>query len=524
MRYFNTSGPCDPMRHYMLMREPLVRKGQALVDQGRYFTIFAPRQAGKTTYFQILLRHLAETNYTPVWISFEGLKTLTRAEFYQALTLYLQDEFTAQGIQVNATIQNQFDLQLFLRQVSTMSHPIVLVIDEFEDVPEIVLSELMHTFRAMYQKRQQHKLHSLILAGVSTVAELVVSSASPFNVVDALRIPYFTPDETAELIGQHTTETGQPFADEVVQAIYTNTAGQPGLVCALCGYLVEEVIPDRTQPVTMPAFYATLKHFITERFDKNIINIVQKALERKAFMLRALFTDTPIAFTVDNPDIAYLFAHGVVDNVDGDVDIPVPLYKKRLIAAFRPLINGEAEHYVSAQDTFSAYITADGLNLPAILTQYREYVHRRGFHAFNTEQLKEGAWHYSLDGFINFFIERLGGTTLVEVPSGRGRTDILILHRQRKYLLETKIFTDQYYLQQGKQQLADYLTTEGLTEGYYIVFSNKHTSKDQLDFDETINGKRIRTYLILTNFAQPSRPRSQRAKKKRSPANRDDVV
>lgn len=81
----------------------------------------------------------------------------------------------------------------------------------------------------------------------------------------------------------------------------------------------------------MAAFYTTLKHFLTERFDKNIINIVQKAKEKREFMLRVLFGDTPIPFTVDNPDIAYLYAHGVVDNRDGEVDVLVPLYSKRLM-------------------------------------------------------------------------------------------------------------------------------------------------------------------------------------------------
>lgn len=58
-------------------------------------------------------------------------------------------------------------------------------------------------------------------------------------------------------------------------------------------------------------------------------------------MLRILFGNTPIPFTVDNPDIAYLYAHGVVDNVNGYVDVPIPLYAKRLINAFRPPINGK---------------------------------------------------------------------------------------------------------------------------------------------------------------------------------------
>lgn len=72
---------------------------------------------------------------------------------------------------------------------------------------------------------------------------------------------------------------------------------------------------------------------------------MQKAREKQDFMLRLLFDDAPIAFTVNEPNIAYLYAHGVIDNVAGYVEVSVPLYSKCLITAFRPLINGEIEHY-----------------------------------------------------------------------------------------------------------------------------------------------------------------------------------
>lgn len=375
-----------------------------------------------------------------------------------------------------------------------------LVIDEFEGVPDSVLSELMHTFRRIYHRKEYSRLHTVILVGVSTVAELVVSAASPFNVVDELEIPYFTREEVRELIQQYVTESGQVFDKEVINAIYDNTHGQPGLVCGLCLHLVERVVTDRSQPVEMQHFYKTLQHFLTERFDKNIINIVQKAREKKAFMLRLLFKETPIPFSVYEPDIAWLYANGVINNVNNHVDIIVPLYHKALITAFRPTINGEVDYYFTAHDTFSEYVTEDGLNMNAILNKYRQYIRKRGYKAFDTEHLKEAAWHYSLDGFINFFLDILEGQTFIEVPSGRGRTDILVLYRNRKYIIETKVFTNTAYFQKGKAQLADYLTSEGLDEGYYVVFSNKHTEDDQLYFEENVNGKRIYTYLICTRF------------------------
>jgi len=323
MRYFNTSGPCNPTEHYTVLRRELIARSMEKVRHGKYLTIFAPRQAGKTTFFHLLMQELTQDGQLkPMKISFEN---------------------------------------------------------------------------------------------------------------------------------------------------------------------------------------KTLQYFLTEKFDKNILNIVQKARAKQAFMLRLLFSNQPIPFTVDNPDIAFLYAHGVVENFAGAADILVPLYKKRLLTAFRPAINGETGYYVSAKDNFSAYLQNDGLNIKAILQQYAAYVARRGFEAFDTEQLKEGAWHYSLDGFINFFIERLGGQTFVEVPSGRGRTDILILCRGRKHIIETKIFTDLSYFEKGKRQLAEYVNSEGLSEGYYVVFSSKHGKDDVLEQDEIIDGKRIYTCIIRVKFERPSR-------------------
>lgn len=502
MRHFNTSGPCDPKLHYTVMRENLLEQGRIKARNGRYFTIFAPRQSGKTTFFQLLLAQLKqEGGLTPIWMTFENLKTATREEFYSDLALQLGEELEQYQVDAPRVLTSQSDVENFFRNLHGKIKPIVLFIDEFEGIPANVLAELMHTFRKIYHRKEHFALHSVALVGVSTVAELVVSSASPFNVVDELELPYFTFDEVRELLGQHVAESGQAFDAQAVKAIYDNTRGQPGLVCGVCAHLVETIAPDGARPITLPDVYATLKYFLTSKFDKNLINIVQKAREKKAFMLKVLFKDEPIPFSVHDPDMAWLFANGVIQkNARDEVEIAVPLYGKVLITAFRPLINGESEHYVSAHDSVRQYVTADGLNLRAMLDKYREYVRRRGFRAFDTKHLKEGAWHYSLDGFLNFFIRILEGDTFVEVPTGRGRTDIFILYRRQRYVIETKIFLSDDYFQKGKRQLADYLDSERLSEGYYVVFSKKHREDEPLYFEEEINGKRIYTYIICTNF------------------------
>ncbi|MDM8530639.1 AAA-like domain-containing protein [Anaerolineales bacterium HSG25] len=504
MRKFNTTGPCKPTRHYTVMREDLMGVGRKMVNEGKFFTIFAPRQSGKTTYFQLLMEQLRNEGYTAIWISFENFKRLSEEKFYKALTINLQRALAKLGIKTDTKIGDAFDLSEFFADIDSQS--LVLIIDEFEGVPDSVLSELMHTFRKIYHQKDDYALQALMLVGVSTIADLVVGPASPFNIADQLEIDYFSRDEVNGLINQYVTESGQPFDEAIIRAIYDNSQGQPGLVCALCQHLVTKAVPDKSQPVTMEAFYPTLRFFLTKYTTNNIMNIVQKAREKRRFMLKLLFQPEPILFSMYEPDIAWLHANGVVDDVVGYVDVVVPLYKKVLITAFRPLINGESQHYLtSARNVLGDYLTADGrLNLNALIEAYRAYVRRRGFRAFDTEHLKEGAWHYSLDGYLNFFIRQLDGETYVEVPSGRGRTDILIRYQKQSYIIEVKVYRQITDFKRGKGQLAEYLKSEELAEGYYVIFSNVHTETDTLTDEDIIDGKRIHTHIIRTNFESPS--------------------
>jgi len=501
MREFNTSGPCNPSLHYTVMREALIATGQEKVRKGRYFTLFAPRQSGKTTYFQLLLETLKAENFIPIWISFENLKTVSREFFYQELNHQLHQELAGHQIKLKKTITNQVDMVRFFEEIQTQS--LVLVIDEFEGIPDVVLSEIMHSFRQMYHRKKYHALHSLILVGVSTIAELITSGASPFNIAEELKVSYFTPAEVNSLIEQFVKDSGQTFEDKVIKAIYDNTKGQPGLVCALAADMVEKV---KNRPVTMDDFLGTLNDFLKSKYDKNILNIVQKAKQKKAFMCRLLFDEAPIDFNVHAEDIAYLHANGVIENIENHVGILVPLYSKCIITAFRPVSNGESRYYgLEANETFNEYLKGEGLNIHALLNKYRQYVRRRGFKAFDTKHLKEAAWHYSLDGFINFFIEALEGQTFIEVPSGAGRTDILIVYQNHRYLIEVKVFTNNTLFKKGKAQLAEYLKSEDLDEGYYVVFSNVHNDENTLYFEEEIKGKQIYTYIICTQFPTPSR-------------------
>ncbi len=64
-RFFNTTGPCFPERHYLVPPLKRLYGVEWLIARGQYFVIHAPRQSGKTTYAFALMQHLNQGGVIP---------------------------------------------------------------------------------------------------------------------------------------------------------------------------------------------------------------------------------------------------------------------------------------------------------------------------------------------------------------------------------------------------------------------------------------------------------------------------
>ncbi len=89
-RMFEDAGLVDPHSAYHVDLERVVNtKNQDLktmVDRGRYFSIYAPRQSGKTTFFKGFCRRLEKDPlYVPILLSFQDYKNLAVQRFYQLI-------------------------------------------------------------------------------------------------------------------------------------------------------------------------------------------------------------------------------------------------------------------------------------------------------------------------------------------------------------------------------------------------------------------------------------------------------
>ena len=87
---FEDSGIVDPKMSYHVELENVTNTRRqdikTLVDLGRYFSIFAPRQSGKTTFFEGFCSGLEkDPAYLPILLSFQDYKNLNSQRFYQLI-------------------------------------------------------------------------------------------------------------------------------------------------------------------------------------------------------------------------------------------------------------------------------------------------------------------------------------------------------------------------------------------------------------------------------------------------------
>jgi len=497
MKEFNTSGPNIPEQHYTIERKQLLSKGIKLVEKSRYFTIWAPRQTGKSTYFRQLADKLLENGYKVAHINFESFKETPLTTFIRVLAIELNKFW-----QINLLESDISDIFFKIEQINDFK--CVLIIDEVEGINPDYFGTFLHAIRKAYHTRQSHCLKSVILVGVSNIVGVVSDNASPFNVTDNLNVPYFTNNEVFELLGQHETETGQLFEEKVKQKISQITANQPGLVNGFAKKLVDDY-PDN-KFLTYNDYLEVEHWYLNVAIDKNFSNILNKAKEYRNFVERLLFTEEKIPFDIDRESIKLLHVNGLIKEDENKyVTFWVPFYKKRLYKAFYPYTNGENADILRSIAVSELFDKNDKLNLDKLILGYKKYVKRRGFNVFREkdetgkyQSIKESALIYSFETYIQAFLQVVDGKSYREADTGLGKSDLIINVKSTEYLIESKIYYYESQFLTGKKQLAYYCQSLGLNNGIYLVFypntvNYSATVTEKTEIIETVN---ISTYLI----------------------------
>jgi len=531
MKTFGTEGPVSPEKNYIVSRRAELTDFIDRIKQGKYLVIFAPRQTGKTTFFQAALNTLAseEPIYFPIPLNFEIYEGCSLADFYENLTEDIREAVkdvfqmrreapptTLAQFLENTQITSHFSMRRFFRQFGDLleNKRIVFIIDEFDGIPQEAVKGFLHSLRHIYLLKVPLRCpYSLGIVGIKSIAQLDYDrSVSPFNIHDEFALPNFTLEQVHELLGQYTDEVGQALAPEVIESLHKQTGGQPFLVNRFAQILTTELEIPKTESITMDHFSNAHTRLLREQ-NRNIQHLLTNIRRDPRFeriLMEIASYDKGVAFNLDNEVISELVTYGVIaEDTGGMCRIVNPIYQFRIMRAFKQPVNGLEREYFP-EDTragFRDYLISDGhIHMQALLDNFKDFIARAGFRILQIPDTPhEYVGQYLLFTYLDQFVRIVGGHMYLEVQTGRGRMDLLILHNTRKYVVETKIWEGDLLYEAGKTQLAKYLSIENANEGYYVVFDHRKNPQPRAE-TQTLQDLTIRSYVIPVVQERPSTP------------------
>lgn len=501
----------------MVPRTDLIADLGSQIEDGNYFTIYAPRQVGKTTLLRQIVSILEpKPDLLPVAFSMEGVEGASVPSFLNVFWSEFGDKLAISLRKTGQPVEHLMavladnkptdfaELLLAWRRVheSLMQYRLVLIIDEFDGIPQEAISPMLQIWRNIYLNDvDSRSLHSVVLVGLQNIATLNLGRSSPFNIAREVSLPNFSVEQVQDLYEQFQLDSGQPILDTVVREIYQLTGGQPFLVNRIGAILAELMDTDSVHPLSLEDLQQARQILVKER-NWNFETICRRAEAHREEVLEILFGKS-YRFSLHSPLIHYLHMHGIVtENPIGDCQVANPIYAQVLTEYLGPPNRShQGDILINGKDA-RVYIQGEHLDMPAILADFRIFVERRGKQAFEIGPTpQEATGQYLLMAYLESITRQLGGSVLAETPSGDGILDLIVVYNRSRYIVETKIWRGAKKFDDGRDQLLRYLEKEGQTTGYYVVFHTRPTvygklNRDDLEFMLDINGKEIYVYLV----------------------------
>lgn len=494
-RSFNTTGPCDAARHYMLPPEQRLPDLASFVAEQLYFVVHAARQTGKTTAMIAFAEHLRTAGYAAVYVTVENTGVFEDVE--RAEAGWLQELREAAAVQLpvaqrptgeppGVAAGSRLRTMLSGWALSLGTVPLVLLLDEADVIQGEAMISLLRQLRGGFATRGPGRFPtSVALIGMRDLRDYLtlakggdrVSPGSPFNVKKAsLTLRNFTQAEIGELYSQHTGDTGQEFTPGAVERVYYWTQGQPFLVNALAyqcvGYARQLDDPRIEGTVTAEHIDGAKEKLIVSR-TTHLDSLAYRLKEAwVAPIVRAiLLGDERIEY--DNDDFQYVVDLGLVRRGGAGAVIANPLYREVLA---RQLSYNEQ---MNLPLPWWRWRTADGgLDVPALMHEFQQWWRRDAgiIEAAASDGYVEAAAHLAFMGFLQRVVNG-EGRVYREYAAGTGRIDILVEYSGHRHAIELKRVRPNDSMEStreaGMGQLCRYLDTVGLQEGWLVIFDQR---------------------------------------------------
>ncbi|MEM7131755.1 MAG: AAA-like domain-containing protein [Chloroflexota bacterium] len=523
MPKFTSYGIVNSKLHYHVPRTELIdialRQviGENPSEGGHYITIWAPRQAGKSWILHRVRRRIRdESEYDwaeAVDINLQDLDSLSDANIVAqkiAERIFIELEID----KTETPIPKHVDELHEIFTSATLQKPLILIMDEFDALQPQVIKSVAGVLRNIYIHRQKQSeksamekyylLHGVALIGVRSVLGLESKSGSPFNTQRSINIPNLTEAEVNDLFQQYITASGQVIEQDVIDRVYYELRGQPGLTCWFGELMTERFNPTPEQPITMTEFNIVYGRARDTQPNSNIMNLIKKAHEPiyKEEVLQLFQTTDKVPFSFDDEELNFLYMNGVIDyeDVAGDafVKFPSPFIQKRLFNSFAREMFGNLGRLHDPFIAIENVITDTSLNIPNLLKLYEGYLQTHRASALKDAPLRadlhihEATFHFHLYKYLTDFMQPKGGNVVPEFPTGNGQIDLLIHHAGQVYGIEVKSFSDSYEYKKALEQTAKYANSMGWPLAWLVFFTEQIDEKNRAKYQVTYRDPQTR--------------------------------
>jgi hypothetical protein len=499
---FNITGNCIPGRHYMGDISKKLEKIMEMVSRGDYFTINRPRQYGKTTIMHLLEQQLVKNkDYLALGTSFEEIDSPTyeKQEWFISTFLdilteqleFLQEKELLAIIQKNKTITNFKQLNSFLtRMIADSGRKVVLMIDEVDKASNNQLFlDFLGMLRAKYLKRNQGKgsaFHSVILAGVHDVKSLKAKLRpeektmynSPWNIAVDFEIELsLFPGEISSMLEEYVKERHIKidipfFADK----LFYFTSGYPFLVSYLCKIIDEKILPGKEKKEWEPQDLVQAVQMTLMKDNTNfesLIKNLENNLDLYELVFNIIMNEKEFSYNLDNPVIHLGDMYGVLQGDKGRTKIHNRVYEQRIYNYMASKMETSVE--VKFDHVSTSYIEKDGtLNIKKAIKKFQEFMIEQ--YSEKDKAFLERNGRLLFLAFIRPIINGRGFDFKEVQVSEEKRLDIVITFRNKKYIVELKIWRGEAYHKEGIGQLCDYLDRQNERIGYLLIYDLRKES------------------------------------------------
>jgi len=501
LRFFNTTGPCDPDDHYMLPPEDRLVDAQLhrYLRDKLYWVLHAPRQTGKTTFLQNWMREINDAGEAvSCYVSVERCQGLVEIE--RAMPA-ICNSIRQRALQNNLPIPelNNADpagmlydiLENWSRIVAPK--PLIVLFDEVDVLHGEAMISFLRQLRDGFVGRGVGKFPvSVVLVGMRDLRDYITASkggiapnpGSPFNIKsDSATLSNFSREDIAHLFAQRTAENGQQITQGALDYVYEQSCGQPWIVNSLFMRATMQFIDEMSSETVTLAHIEKAREKMIRARETHLDALAERLKEPgiRGIIQLILIGDNGANLDLNHPDVKLAMDLGLIKwDMDRGFTIANPIYEEILTSTLHSVYFTQVPPPSSWR-----WQTSNGrLDMDALLQEFQDFWRNHSDVWEEWTSYTHAFPHLLLMAFLQRVVNATGRIER-EYATGRGRMDLAVEYKGEWNIIEIKLLrayrTFDQVKAEGMKQVTRYRSTfippvgyhKNITGTYLIIFDRR---------------------------------------------------